>query len=156
MNFWAGSETQMTGLSKVSENLKELLTAHGLSQTALADKTRIGRATLSDILNAKSAPGFGTLLSLAEYFHCSADFLLGLKDYPCEEYPYLPAPPFGERLRVLLRETGKSQYGLVHQKHISWSVLHGWLTGNTFPGAENLVKLAGYCQCSVDELLGRV
>ena len=68
----------MVNLSKISENLKELMAEHEISQKELAEKLNTGRTKLSDILGGKNAPSYNTFVALAEYFNCSADFLLAL------------------------------------------------------------------------------
>ena len=146
----------MVNLSKLSESLKELMAEHNLNQVMLAEKLNTGRTKFSEILNGKSAPNFKTFVSIIEYFHCSADFLLGLKEYPCEEANYKPVQPFADRFSAVLEESGKSQYAFIKDTKISWSVLHGWLTGKTLPSVDNLIKVANYLDCSVDYLLGRV
>ena len=146
----------MVILSKVAENLQELLDERGLSQTALAQEIKTCSSKLSSYLTGSRAPNFETLLSLVEYFHCSADFVLGLIEYPQEEVEYKPAPPFGERLRALLREAGQSQYRFVNDTGISWSVFYHWLTGKCLPSADSLVRIAEHLGCSVDHVLGRV
>ena len=146
----------MVILSNLSENLKELMAERSINQVSLAAALGTGRTKLSDIMNGKNAPSYATFLLLIEFFHCSADFLLGLSEEPREEVPYNPVPPFGERIRALLRETGTSQYRFIRQTGLSWSVLHGWLTGTSAPSMDNLVRIAHFFDCSVDELLGRI
>lgn len=146
----------MINMSKLSENLKELMEERELNQTTLAEKLDTGRTKLSDILNAKNTPGYHTFVALIEFFHCSADFLLGLKEYPCEETTYKIVPPFQDRLRTVFRETDKSQYSFIKETKTSWSVLHGWLNGKTSPSMDSLVKTAAFFGCSVDFLLGRI
>ena len=146
----------MINLSKVSESLQELMNERGLTQGSLAEKLNTGRTKLSDILNEKNAPNYATLIKLVEFFNCSADFLLGLKDYPCEEIEYKPVIPFGERLKNIMQERHIGQSTLVNEAGISWSIIHGWLKGKTSPSMDNLVKTAAYFDCSVDALLGRI
>ena len=143
-------------LSKLSENLQELMAEHDLNQVTLAEKLHTGRSKFSDILHAKNAPNYKTLIALIEYFSCSADFLLGLREDPCDDINYRPVLPFGERLRDMLQQTSTSQYEFIRTTNISWSVLYHWLKGQSFPSADNLVKVARYFDCSVDFLLGRV
>ncbi|HIS37550.1 TPA: helix-turn-helix transcriptional regulator [Candidatus Scatousia excrementigallinarum] len=146
----------MVNLSKLSESLKELMAEHNLNQVALAAKLGSGRTKFSDILDAKNAPNYNTFVKLIGYFNCSADFLLGLKEYPCEDVQYKPVQAFSERLRDMFSNSGTSQYAFVKQTKTSWSVLYNWLTGKTLPSVDNLVKVANYFSCSVDYLLGRV
>ena len=135
----------MVNLSKLSESLKEL-----------AEKLCTGRTKFSDILNGKNAPNYKTLVKLIVYFNCSADFLLGIKDYPDEDVSYNAVAPFNERMREMFKIAGVSQYSFVKHTGISWSILYNWLNGSTLPSVDNLIKVANYFACSVDYLLGRV
>lgn len=146
----------MVNLSKVSESLKELMNERGLTQTVLAEAMGTCSSKMSSYITGKRAPNYNTLISLMEYFNCSADFLLGLKEYPCEDVQYKPVLPFSVRLRAVLTETGKTQYSFIKETRISWGVFYNWFTGKTLPAVDNLVKVANYFSCSVDYLLGRV
>lgn len=146
----------MVNLSKLSEALKELMTERGLNQSELAKEIGTCSSKLSSYITEQRAPNYQTFISLIEFFHCSADFLLGLKEYPCEDVVYKPVPPFGERLRALLQENNTSQYAFVKKSGISWGVFYNWLAGKTYPSVDNLVRIASFFDCSVDMLLGRV
>lgn len=146
----------MVNLSNLSENLKELMQERGLNQSALAAALNTCNSKISSYITARRAPNYTTFVSLIEYFHCSADFLLGLKEYPCEELCYSPVRPFHERLREILRETQTTQYAFIRQSGISWGVFYHWLKGTSLPSVDNLVKIAGQLDCSVDHLLGRI
>lgn len=146
----------MVNLSKLSESLKELMVEHNLNQVTPAEKLCTGRTKFSDILNGKNAPNYKTLVKLIVYFNCSADFLLGIKDYPDEDVSYNAVAPFNERMREMFKIAGVSQYSFVKHTGISWSILYNWLNGSTLPSVDNLIKVANYFACSVDYLLGRV
>ena len=146
----------MVILSNLSENLKELMAERSINQVSLAAALGTGRTKLSDIMNGKNAPSYATFLLLIEFFHCSADFLLGLSEDPREEVPYNPVPPFGECLRKMLEKTQTSQYAFIKRSGISWGVCYHWLTGTSAPSMDNLVRIAHFFDCSVDELLGRI
>jgi len=142
-------------MSKLSEQLFELMAEDGYQQTTLAKAMNTSSSKLSLYLADKCMPDFENFVALSEFFHCSADYLLGLSEYPQRGIPYRPVPPFGIRLRTLLREKSKSQYNLIQKTGLSWSILHNWLIGKSLPSAENLLRLANYFNCSVDFLLGR-
>ncbi|HIX09369.1 MAG TPA: helix-turn-helix domain-containing protein [Firmicutes bacterium] len=146
----------MVNLSKLSENLNELMNERGMNQSDLAEAMNTCSSKFSSYLTGKRAPNYHTFLSLLEFFHCSADFLLGLTEYPCEDVCYKPVQPFGERMRAILRETNMTQYAFAKQSNISWGVFYHWLVGKSFPSVNNLVKIAAFFDCSVDYLLGRV
>ena len=106
----------MVNLSKLSEALKELMAERGLNQSELAKAIGTCSSKLSSYITEQRAPNYQTFISLIEFFHCSADFLLGLKEYPCEDIAYKPVPPFGERLRALLQENNTSQYAFIKNR----------------------------------------
>lgn len=146
----------MVNLSKLSESLKELLAEHNLNQVMLAEKLNTGRTKFSAILNGNNAPNYRTFVSIIEFFNCSADFLLGLQEYPCEDIKYKPVRPINERIRAILQERGISQYAFIKETKISWGVFYNWLAGKSKPSMDNLVKIVKHFDCSVDYLLGRV
>lgn len=96
----------MVNLSKLSESLKELMVEHNLNQVTLAEKLCTGRIKFSDMLNCKNAPNYKTFVKLIEYFNCSADFLLGIKDYLDEDVSYNAVAPFNELMREMFKTTG--------------------------------------------------
>lgn len=146
----------MVNLSKLSENLKELMNERNLNQSALAEAMHTCSSKMSSYITGKRAPNYDTFIALIEFFNCSADFLLGLKEYPCEDVNYKAVRPFSELLRAILQDTGTSQYSFIKQSKISWGVFYNWLTGKSKPSIDNLVKIAKQFDCSVDYLLGRV
>ena len=142
-------------MSNLSEQLIELMNEDGFNQTTLAAAMKTPRAKISLYKSGKSIPNFSYLVAFIEFFNCSADFLIGLNDYPKRDIVYKPVQSFNIRLREILKQKGKTQKSLVESKHISWNTLHGWLTGKSLPSIENLKKLADFLECSVDYILGR-
>ncbi len=142
-------------MSKLSEQLLELMNEDGLTQKTLADKLNTSRPKLSLYLNNKALPTFEVFVRLVEFFNCSADFLIGNKDYPERNRKYAPVKPFGARLKSILKERGVSQYEFQKSANISWSVLHNWFNGKSLPSLDNLKKVAEHLECSVDFILGR-
>lgn len=140
---------------KLSEQLTELMNEDGFSQSSLAKEMKTPRAKISLYMSGKSVPDFKYLVSLIEFFNCSADFLIGLAEEPKRETVYKAVQPFNQHLRKIFSQTGKSQYSLIKNTGISWNTLHGWLTGKSLPSIENLKKLAKFFNCSVDFILGR-
>ncbi len=142
-------------MSNISEQLIELMNEDGYTQSSLADAMQTPRAKISLYKTGKSVPDFKNLVTFIEFFNCSADFLIGLTDYPKRDIVYKPVQPFNIRLREILKLKGKSQKSLHETKHISWNTIHGWLTAISLPSIENLKKLANFFECSVDFILGR-
>lgn len=143
-------------LSKFSEGLQELMAERELNQPLLAKALGINNSMISSYITGKCTPSYDAFVMFVEFFHCSADFLLGLKEYPCEEIAYKPVQPFCERLRAVLAETHTTQYAFIKRSRISWSVFYYWLTGKSLPSMDNLVRIAKTLDRSVDYLLSRV
>ena len=62
------------------ERIKELRTAHGMSQVALAQKMNISKQCVSNWENGYIQPSIDMLIKSAKLFSVSTDYLLGLND----------------------------------------------------------------------------
>ena len=72
-------------------NLRALRELRGKMQKEVANDLGIGLSTLSQYETGKREPDIKTLIKIADYFDCSADYLLGRVDYP--ELVIKKAPP---------------------------------------------------------------
>lgn len=61
----------------LSEKIKELRLARGLSQVELAKKLSVTKQTVSNWENDNILPSIDMLTKLADYFNVSCDFILG-------------------------------------------------------------------------------
>ena len=143
-------------LSKVPERLKELMFDKGINPPALAKALGIGSNTVTRYLQGVSLPKFEIFVKLIDYFHCSADFLLGLTDYPQYDTIFSSVLPFETAFRRALSEYNVSQYVLQKQTNISWANFHFWLNGLRRPYVDSIVTIAKCIGCSGDYLLGRI
>lgn len=146
----------MFNLSEFGLRLKELMEDKNVKPLDISRAAHTDRSNVSRYLSGENAPQFTKFINLLNYFNCSADFLLGTADFTYEDKTYLPVLPFDKRLREVLKEYGKSQYGLEKETGISGSLVYDWLTGKRLPSLENLYKIVTYLECSADYLLGRV
>jgi len=143
-------------LSKLPERLKELMFDKGINAPALAKEINIKSHTITRYMQGVRLPKFETFIILVDYFHCSADFLLGLSDEPNYEENYLPTPPFKDSFRAALGDNQTTQYAVQKKSSISWANFHYWLNGIRLPYIDSIIKLANAMDCSVDCLLGRI
>lgn len=144
----------MDNLSIFAERLKEYMTETELSVSDLAKTVKCSRATVSALVNGAHLPSLEVLVSLVELFNCSADYLLGLTEYP-KTFNFGSVKPFAERLKTCMKENGVSEYKLRTEQNISGSLTYRWLAGKAQPTVASLVKLRNYFGCTVDYLLGR-
>ena len=126
-----------------------------INAPALAKATGIDASTILTLLRGDGLPYVDTLVKLADHFHCSTDYLLGLTDLLTEE-TYKERPPFSERLTFLLHNFKTTKYRLEKETGLSEKTVNRWHNGKTQPTVESLVRLANYFHCSVDYVLGRV
>ena len=69
-----------TSLIALSTNLKFTRQALHLTRKTVADSIGISTSTLADYENGHAIPSVKVLVLLAELYHCSTDYLLGLED----------------------------------------------------------------------------
>lgn len=143
-------------LSKFAERLKEFMEENGLNAPALAKQLQTDRTNITRYLRGERAPNYGNFIRMLNFFNCSADYLLGLIDYPPEIKQFKDVQPFGQRLRYVMDFCGFTQYKLEHEENFSNSAIYHWLFSNKLPTVESLVNLSESMGCSVDFLLGRI
>lgn len=141
-------------LSKLSERLKDLMNEAEIKTTALAESTKLEQSVISKFLRAERMPSAKTLVILADFFHCSTDYLLGLSD-SLDEKTYKQRPPFSEQLNFLLVHYHISKYRLEKETKLTEETVNRWQKGKYEPTVESLIRLATYFHCSVDFILGR-
>ncbi len=142
-------------MSKLSKTLKDCMLEAGYNETSLANISGIYKSHISEYLSGKHMPTYAHFVQLLYTFHCSAEYLLGIQDIHTDE-PLHPVPPFGERLRFILKSRKLSQKRLCEQLNLSSCALYKWLSGKNNPSVESLIRLAEFFDCSVDYLIGRV
>lgn len=141
-------------MSKFSETLKNLLDENNLSYKSFATDINISASRITDYVNGNKLPSVKNLIKIADYFKCSADFLLG-RDYENPDKQYIAPVPFNERLLFLknfFNFTNKQIYG---ETEITKSRYFDWLSGKRQPSVDNIIKLADLFDCSVDFVIGR-
>lgn len=140
---------------KLPEILKELMEEHNLTAHQLAVETNIPIANIYEYLSGSHTPYFERFIKLLYRFNCSADYLLGLAEFPSNETLH-PVPPFHKRLREVLKERKMSQNELRLRLDVSTSVMYKWTSGKSLPLLESIIRIANALDCSVDYLIGRV
>lgn len=131
------------------------MTEAEIKAPALALATGVDPSTILSLLRGDGLPYVDTLVSLADHFRCSTDYLLGLTDR-LEDIPFKKRPPFPEQLTFLLNHFKITKYRLEKQTGLSEKTVNRWHNGKTQPTIESLIRLANFFDCSVDFVLGRI
>lgn len=141
-------------LSKLSERLKDLMDEAEINISTLAQCTGLNVSVISRILSRERMPSYKTLITIADFFNCTTDYLVGLKD-SWNETNFKKCPPFNEQLDFLLNYFNVSKYKLEKDAKLQEETVNRWHKGKYEPTIENIIKLANNFKCSVDFILGR-
>lgn len=74
--------------------IRELRKEFGMKQIDLADMLNVSQATLSAWENGKNKPDIDTLQKMADFFHVSVDYILGVKKITAR--PAIKIPVYGD------------------------------------------------------------
>ncbi len=143
-------------LSKLPERLNEVMFEKNLTPAEFAKQVGVDRNTITRYLQGVRLPSFKNFIKMLEVLNCSADFLVGLIDFPPANLVFHPIPPFQERFKELLQTFNFSQFKLYNKTKLSYDDYNRWLKGVSVPYVDSLVKLAQAFECSVDFILGRI
>lgn len=144
----------MDYLSNFSETLSELILIHNLNSAQLGTQINLDSSTIRKYLSKRSYPKLQYAIKIADYFGCTLDYLFGLtNDY--NKKTYLPCPPFYQAFQKSLKSHNRTQYRLYTDLGFDDQSVSDWYHGRVIPAMYNLIKIADYFGCTLDELVGR-
>ena len=139
-------------MSKFLETFDEILEERGLSLTELS---KISNINISTLLNyPRSNPTIITALKIVDYLHSSLDYFEQKIDYENCEFDKNYKINFFENLDKARKQQKIKVKTLCEETGIGESTYYDWKNGK-LPRYENLITIANYLDCSIDELLGR-
>jgi len=141
-------------LTNFAERLNELMIENDIKSPELATKLGIHRSTISRYLSGNKIPSVKNVISLANYFNCSTDYLLSLTDEN-KVKTFKPCPPFNEQLKFLLDYYKITKYQLQKWTQIAESSIYYWQRKKSNPDIDSIIRIAKCLECSVDFVLGR-
>ncbi len=142
----------MSAKTEFLNNLTDLLETHGISIRKFSKEVGINRNTIFWWFRGRS-PKPQSLIKVADYFHCSIDYLLGKTDSP-DFVPSSKTADFFTRFKQLRDEKQWSNNRIATLCELSTGTIANWKT-ETVPEFEVIVKLSELFGCSVDFLVGR-
>ncbi len=139
-------------MSHFVATLKEVLLERKVTLRELSNKTSIPLRTLYDM--GKFNPTIPNALKIVDYFSSSLDYFENKNSIFICSYNKLYTVEFYKNLIKELKIKKISQAKLCRDVGISESCFKRWKRG-VLPTYENLIAIAIYLDCSIDELIGR-
>lgn len=150
-------EGAVTNLAKIGERIKQLRTAHKLSQEEFGKQFGIVKSTVSLYENGKSTPDDETKKKICEHYGVSMDWLYGLASHQHMDIDqnkfFMFDFEFTERFEHLCKEKHISEYALAQKLGFSEGDIDSLKHG--YPDLQTLIALADYFHVSIDYLIGR-
>lgn len=140
---------------KFAEMLENFMFEHGnMNAKTLADELGIAVPTVTRYLREERVPTISNLVLIADYFHCTTDYLLG-RDHENHTHSFKTCPPFSEQLTFLIQYFNCTAFDFYTRAELPESSFFEWKKGSSIPTLYNILKIADRFECSVDFVLGR-
>ena len=148
----------MFEVANFADKLSEQMLQYPVSVKQLSENINVSYSTIYNFLKGRyKQPNTEIFFRLIEYFQCSADYMLGLVEFPVECVTYYPPLRlYGQRIKELLKARKTTQLQFIEDLHISSNLAYTWLSDKALPTIEYLIKLSHYFDMSVDMFIQRV
>jgi len=140
-------------MSNFSERLKELLFDNEISPEQLAIAISVSKSTVYRWTITPMQINRANLIALSNHFKCSIEYIIG-RSFDTRELKPKACPPFGLRIREIMKEKGFTTYSLRKVSRFDGSYFQKWTSGEE-PGLPLLLDLADLFDCTLDYLVGR-
>ena len=140
---------------KFQQRFKELIDEYDLeNRTDLVGQIGINYATYTKAYIYGIVPKVKKLMTIADFFKVSIEYLLGINDI--EDFEKSKNPQnFSERLQLLLSENNLNIYTFAKNIHIHRNNVTQWIKFDYIPLLDDLITVADYFKVSLDYLVGR-
>lgn len=143
----------MNIMSNFKERLNDLMVEEQIKSDQLGKAIGVSGQTIRAWCDDSQSILLSNIIKLADYFHCSIDYLIGISD-STTEYTAKQYPPFYDRLRKVMEEKGKTRYRMTKESKIKDSYFTTWKSGSD-PHILSVIEVAKYLDVTIDYLIGR-
>lgn len=144
----------MDYLKNFIETICRFMQDRGLNRETLAKESKISRTSFDRWFKGQSFPDVNSIIRVADYMDCSADYIFNLSDKISYEKGERKEDVLSRFLKLKAR-FGVSDYKISKSCNLSQSSIYRWIKKGQKPSGETAIKLAYYFSCSLDYLLGR-
>ena len=141
-------------MSNLSEILDELIQESNLERKTFAECIGISESRITDYIRNGKFPTVENLIKIADYFHCSTDYLLG-KEEEHDNLTFKECPPFSKQIVFLKNKFGGTVKKFLENAKIVRASYFNWASGKYQPSLDNIICLANNLDRRVDYILGR-
>lgn len=136
------------------ERLKDLLIEKNITVEILAIEIKVDKSSVYKWLRNIEKPTLDNLISIADYFMCSLDYLLG-RNFEYKYCNFKKCPTFNLQLMDFIKSKNITEYRICKDTKISRANFYSWKKGKHTPMPESIIRLTDYFDCSIDYLIGR-
>ena len=142
-------------MESFSKNIKEIVENQTISVEELSKQLGFKyKGMIYGWINGR-VPRLKNIVSFADYFNVSLDYLFGRIDIDSEAKKYKKCPPFDQQLKLILKQKNISQNKLIKETNFSAGHLYKWFNKKLTPKMDTIIELADYLGVSLDYLVGR-
>ena len=148
-------------IERFAERLNDLMRSEQVSRRALSLKTGLQRKSILNWLEGNYDPRYDALITLADFFRVSSDYLVGISKSneskivvgktPAEEAP----ARFLEILNRYMQTEGYTKYKLAKLLDMGQTTVNRWFEQGSMPETSTLIKLSAVMKEPLDYLLSR-
>lgn len=143
----------MSIMSNFKERLNDLMFERQIKSDQLGKAIGVSGQTIRAWCDDNQSILLSNIIKLADYFHCSIDYLVGISDSTAE-FEAKQYPPFYDRFRQVMEEKGKTRYKMTKESKIKDSYFTTWKSGSD-PHILSVIEVANYLDVTIDYLIGR-
>ena len=142
-------------MERFSKNIKEIVDNQSLSVEELSKQLGFKyKGIIYGWINGR-VPRLKNVVTFADYFNLSLDYLFGRIDIDSEIKKFKKCPPFDQQLKLILKQKNISQNKLIRETNFSAGHLYKWFNKKLTPKMDTIIELADYLGVSLDYLVGR-
>ena len=148
-------------LDVFADRLNELIAEAGIAVSELPNLLGVDRKSVRLWRSGKNFPNYKHLITLMEYFHVRADYLLGLEDSLEEvaaenivkDWARIQSA-FSLKVKAYMEKEHLTIYAIAKRVHIDQKAFKRFLVAGSMPETTTLIRIAQLMGVSVHDLLG--
>ncbi len=147
---------------RFSKRLREIMDWEDMSARSLSKIIHADRKGVRGWLQGNHFPRWDTVIKIADYFHVSIDFLVGMED---DEIAYTGTfktvtveeakEKFLSSLKTFMQQNHLTIYAVAKGAKVGQKPVKNWLVKGSMPEMMTIIRLSQLMNRSIDSLFGR-